>query len=205
MNRTLEMLAGQREQVAEHLRPDVDRLLGQRDRLVHRLERGLPGQINAQKTRFHGDYHLGQVLVVGNDVQIIDFEGEQPRPGQPRMLKHSPLRDVAGMLRSFDYAAHAAVFGVGVGRPDDREVVEPVARLWYDEATEAFLGGYLEAIEGALSYPKDPDVANRLIELFVLEKALYEVNYELNHRPDWLAIPLKGILSLLEGDPERSA
>jgi len=195
--RTLDALDGQRDQVGEQVRPLLDRLLGQRGAVLERIEHALPARVDAFKTRFHGDYHLGQVLVVGHDVQIIDFEGEQPRPGMPRLLKHSPLRDVAGMLRSFDYAAYAAVFGVSVGRPDDRTVLEPIAREWHDRATEAFLEGYNEGIEGCSSLPEDPEVTRRLLELFVLEKALYEINYELNHRPDWLAIPLRGVLSLL--------
>ena len=108
-----------------------------------------------------------------------------------------PLRDVAGMLRSFDYAAHAAVLSVSAGRPDDRAVIAPIAAQWAEQASATFLQGYEEGVQGSLAYPADEDNARRLLELFLLEKALYEVSYELNHRPDWAIIPIRGILALL--------
>jgi maltose alpha-D-glucosyltransferase/alpha-amylase len=197
--RTLEALAAQRERAtSERLVADVDRLLGLADVLEQRVTDLGPAAVVAMKTRFHGDFHLGQVLVVGHDVQIIDFEGEQPRPGAPRLPKHSPLRDVAGMLRSFDYAANAALFTAAVGRPDDWALLEPMAREWHREAKTAFLDGYHEAIRDCPAYPEDAAQAEALIKLFVVEKALYEINYELNHRPDWLGIPLRGVLALLD-------
>ena len=197
-HRTLEALSAQALAPSERLAEDTARLLGLADVLEERIAALGPATISAKKTRFHGDYHLGQVLVVGHDVQIIDFEGEQPRPGGERMSKHSPLRDVAGMLRSFDYAANAALFTAAVGRPDDWTMLEPVAREWHREARTAFLDGYNEAIRGCPAYPEDPAHAEALIKLFVVEKALYEINYELNHRPDWLGIPLRGVLALLD-------
>jgi len=211
-HRTLEALAGQlaaptrptglQLPQASELRVEVEQLLGRTDVLERRIRELTPKGSVGVKTRFHGDYHLGQVLVAGHDIQIIDFEGERPRPGSPPLTRHSPLRDVAGMLRSFDYAAHAALFGVAVGRPDDRAVLTPVALGWYREATGAFLSGYQE---GCASWPADDAAASSLIELFVLEKALYEINYEMNHRPDWLVIPIRGIIALLDGSPEARA
>jgi len=196
--RTLQALAGQLEHTTESLRGALEQLLARSDLLLRRIQEATPERCDAARTRFHGDYHLGQVLVSGHDIQIIDFEGEQPRPGVTPQIKHCVLRDVAGMLRSFDYAAGAAVFAVSMGRPDDRERLEPVARRWCHDASQVFLDAYHEAIQGCVCHPSDA-VASRLIDLFVLEKALYEINYEMNHRPDWLAIPVRGILTLLDG------
>ena len=155
--------------------------------------------VRTVKTRHHGDYHLGQFLVSNNDFQIIDFEGEPGRPMQERRAKHSPMRDVAGMLRSFNYAAYAAFHDVSVERLDNRESMERWARLWEGGTRDAFLEGYQGGAAGCSAYPKDPDDAGALIELFTLEKALYEVRYELDNRPDWLGIPVRGILDLLRG------
>jgi maltose alpha-D-glucosyltransferase/alpha-amylase len=166
-------------------------LLAKRDAFLARLD-GLAGETGALvKTRYHGDLHLGQVLVVQNDFAIVDFEGEPARPIQERRRKHSVLRDVAGMLRSIRYAAHAAgLRPAGDASPD-------VARLkvetWASEAAERFLAGYREAGAGVASIPSDPARFRALLDLFVVEKALYEVRYELSHRPDWVAIPLRGL------------
>jgi len=108
------------------------------------------------------------------------------------------------MLRSFDYAAFAALLRVAAGRPDDRGDLEPAARAWRRETCETFLAGYREGIQGCPAYPEDEQVARNLIDLFVLEKALYEINYEINLRPDWLPIPLAGIVALLQDDPDQT-
>jgi maltose alpha-D-glucosyltransferase/alpha-amylase len=197
-NRTLDMLQERMPQLPEGLRPEIQRLLELRELLLRRIDGLVPEELDAVMTRFHGDYHLGQVLVVHHDIQIIDFEGEQPRPSGIRWLKHLPLRDVAGMLRSFNYAAYAALFRVSAARPDDLAVLEPFALHWEEQTATSFLRGYEEGIQGCRSYPDDPEVAGNLLELFVLEKALYEVNYEINHRPDWIYIPIKGILTRLQ-------
>ncbi len=152
----------------------------------------LPDEIDGLfKCRQHGDYHLGQVLVVEHDFVIIDFEGEPARPLAERRGKQSPLRDVAGMLRSFDYAAHAAVARLTIERPGDRAAIEPLAREWARAAGGRFLAAWREAA------PATPwEGAAALLELFTLEKVLYEVRYELDHRPDWVAVPLRGLLDL---------
>jgi maltose alpha-D-glucosyltransferase/alpha-amylase len=143
------------------------------------------------------------VLVVGNDFQIIDFEGEPARPLAERRRKHSPLRDVAGMLRSFDYAIRSALMDLGAGRADQLERLEPWVRLWEERTRRAFLDGYQEGVGDAASYPEDGEHARALIELFTLEKALYEIRYELDNRPDWVGIPIKSVLDLLEEDGEE--
>ena len=153
----------------------------------------------ATKIRIHGDYHLGQVLWVDNDFVILDFEGEPTRPVEERRDRFSPLRDVAGMLRSYHYAAYAGLFAFTKDRPDDFARLEPWADLWYQWAAVAFLRGYRQAARGADFIPKAPSEFAGLLAGFMLGKAFYELAYELNNRPDWVRIPLQGILDLLKG------
>ncbi len=162
-----------------------------------RARLGTPPPLQTRKTRYHGDYHLGQVLVVQNDFVITDFEGEPMRPLDERRAKHSPLRDVAGMSRSFNYAAYNALRRVTAERAEDYATLEPVARAWEAEARERFLEGYRSAAVGSAGWPDDPFVAQAFIDLFTLEKALYEMRYDMRNRPDWVDIPLRGVLALL--------
>ena len=147
------------------------------------------------KTRIHGDYHLGQVLIAQDDVMIVDFEGEPARPLAERREKSSPLRDVAGMLRSLDYAASAAIerFASRTGEVPER--IAAAAAAWRDRATQDFLDAYFAtapelAGSGGASRPE-------LLELFLLQKAFYEIAYETANRPAWLPIPVRGVLALL--------
>ena len=146
------------------------------------------------KTRYHGDYHLGQVLVNNNDFIIIDFEGEPARPLPERRIKHSPLRDVAGMLRSFDYARWSAVLQ-GAYSDADRARLAPLAHGWVREVREIFLRAYDERTRASGLFEAFAEVQG-LIELFELEKALYELRYEINNRPGWINVPLQGVLTL---------
>ena len=152
------------------------------------------------RSRIHGDYHLGQVLIAQNDVAIIDFEGEPMRSLAERRAKASPLRDVAGMLRSFDYAAsmaldrHQQAFGT-VGPRAAARVAE-----WRDETTAAFLAAYREHVAGAATMPEDEALTDALLDLFLLQKAIYEIDYELGNRPAWVRIPLRGVLDLVAGE-----
>ncbi|VWX55509.1 Maltose alpha-D-glucosyltransferase/ alpha-amylase [Burkholderiales bacterium 8X] len=151
------------------------------------------------KTRYHGDYHLGQVLVTGNDYLIIDFEGEPARSFEERRAKGSPLRDVAGMLRSFNYARWSGLRRVAQN-PEELERLEPAVREWEAATRDAFLTAYLETMaRGAPAVPVDSE----LLALFELEKALYELRYELNNRADWAQVPLQGLLALLKTGPAR--
>ena len=154
----------------------------------------------ASKIRIHGDYHLGQVLWSEGDFVIFDFEGEPARPLAARRSKQSPLKDVAGMLRSFSYAAYAALFITTANLPADFDRLEPWARLWERWCASAFLRGYLEAAGDGPLLPADETDLGRLLEAFLLDKALYEAQYQLNNRPDWLRIPLWGMLPLVR-DP----
>jgi trehalose synthase-fused probable maltokinase len=149
------------------------------------------------KIRTHGDYHLGQVLDTGDDFVIIDFEGEPLRSLAWRKEKRSPLRDVAGMLRSFEYAAYSRLEG---RPPGERALLAPWTRRWVEAVGNEFFRGWNVAVHGTrLAAQRDSDEAavRELLRAYLIEKALYEIGYELNHRPDWVAIPLAGIVALV--------
>jgi trehalose synthase-fused probable maltokinase len=152
-----------------------------------------------QKTRIHGDYHLGQVLHTPRGWRILDFEGEPARSLDERREKQSPLRDVAGMLRSFDYAATAALFERTEPGADEWARLEPWAHEWEQLARERFLTAYLKMaqVEGHF-LPSDRHEQQLMLDVFELDKALYELGYERGHRPDWVRIPIKGIRHVIE-------
>ena len=177
--------------------PLAQQVLAQRDALLERLRRVAELTPSGGLSRIHGDYHLGQVLLAQNDVAIIDFEGEPARSLDERRALSSPLRDVAGMLRSFDYAAmtvvarHRASFGTTVEQALER--IED----WRRTASAAFLDSYRQHVDGSANLPSDRAAADALLDLFLLQKAIYETGYELGNRPAWVGIPLAGILELL--------
>jgi maltose alpha-D-glucosyltransferase/alpha-amylase len=178
----------------------ASKLLALRDTLLARLRPGRPLEFAASKIRVHGDYHLGQVLWVEGDYYIFDFEGEPARPIAERREKQSPLKDVAGMIRSFSYAAYAALFAHAATRPGEFDRLEPWARIWQTWTTAAFLRAYFETVDRAPFVPADTEHRDALLRGFVLIKALYELNYELNNRPDWIRIPLWGIFDMLNAE-----
>jgi maltose alpha-D-glucosyltransferase/alpha-amylase len=174
-------------------------LLAAEAALRDRIDALLPATLPIQKIRHHGDYHLGQVLVAENDVVIIDFEGEPARPLVERRAKGAALRDVAGVLRSLSYAGHVTLMeATSEERPWAFETVEPHIAEWERRAAQAFLGAYFEAMEGSPALPEGR-LRDDLIDLCVLEKALYEVRYELDNRPDWVGAPLAALHDLVEG------
>ncbi len=175
----------------------AERLLGMRDELSSRISRLLPDSVDACKTRVHGDFHLGQIIVVQNDVSIIDFEGEPARPLAARREKNSPLRDVAGMIRSFDYAVDAAVRHLAEARPAAEPRMRQLAETWRQRAVGGFHAAYRKTMRGCAAYPASRRQAREITLFFMLEKAVYEVAYELANRPGWLHIPLKGVLDIL--------
>jgi 1,4-alpha-glucan branching enzyme len=181
----------------------VRRLLDGADRLRERLEPLAHLAANAVKTRVHGDYHLGQVLRADGDFIILDFEGEPARTVEERRQKRSPLKDVVGMLRSFDYAAYAALFEFTRSRPEDFERIEPCARFWQAWTSAVFWREYHAVSARAPYLPGDPAALGLLLDAYTLDKILYELLYELNNRPDWVGIPLRGIEALIE--PEEAA
>jgi maltose alpha-D-glucosyltransferase / alpha-amylase len=189
---------GLRTSVLEETRPLITEFLAHRDEInaaIQYLSAGAAG--NLVKTRTHGDYHLGQVLISNNDVMIIDFEGEPQRPIEERRAKCSPMRDVAGMLCSFSYAANRAVRELSVGL--EHHVSETLERAlrWEERATEIFLGSYAAASRGSVIETQDTEAQRQLLQLNLFAKVLYEINYEAGNRPDWIDIPLRGLLRLL--------
>jgi len=188
------------EGMIEKLPPETGRagreLLGRGDRLRRTIGGRNPGKVTGHKIRIHGDYHLGQLLYTGGDAVIIDFEGEPARPLEERRRKRSPLVDAAGMVRSFHYAALGPIFLSPRARPDQGESFARAAN-WYRTVSGAFLDAYrgvMAQTPGLLPAGREEERA--LLDLFLLEKAAYELNYELNNRPDWAAIPIRGLLDL---------
>jgi len=145
------------------------------------------------RIRCHGDYHLGQILAAEGDIVILDFEGEPSRPLAERRAKCSPLRDVAGMVRSFGYAVQTALNAATVNRPEDVERLAPWARFWETWVSAVFLRAYLATTREAGILPSSDEDLDVLLQAFVIDKALYELGYELNNRPDWVHIPLTGL------------
>jgi maltose alpha-D-glucosyltransferase / alpha-amylase len=188
------MLSAGLEQVPAADRERAGAVLAQGDKLTARIE-ALSSQVpHGLKLRIHGDYHLGQVLLTRNDFVIIDFEGEPGHSLEQRCAKHSPLRDVAGMLRSFSYVQHSALRNVAHNEAEGARLA-PLARAWEIEVREAFLAAYDAAVrEAKLQGAEAPQAGGGLLGLFELEKALYELRYELGNRPGWVGIPLQGIL-----------
>ncbi len=170
--------------------------LGRRRQILERISLPARGGDYGERMRIHGDFHLGQVLRARGDFVILDFEGEPGRSLAERRAKASPLKDVAGMLRSFSYAANSALMAYAARHPEDFESLDPWSRLWEWAAAAEFLCAYRAAAEGAPFLPADAGDFRRLLETFLLDKALYELEYELNNRPAWVRIPLAGILAI---------
>jgi maltose alpha-D-glucosyltransferase/alpha-amylase len=187
---------------------EVRRIVAAEDELLARLKHLTDTPITATRSRIHGDYHLGQVLFTGRDVVIIDFEGEPSRPLGERRLKRSPLRDVAGMLRSLQYATASTLsdqIDRGLVTPDhpNHDLLTAWLDRWLTWVGAAFLEGYLEVAAEASFVPDDPDQLRLLLDVFLLEKAVYELGYEMNNRPSWVAIPLAGIAQVLDREVAR--
>ena len=203
---TLLMLGRRVKDLPESLRPAAEQILGAENEILKRFHMLTDRKIGAMRIRCHGDYHLGQVLYTGKDFVIIDFEGEPARSLTERRLKRPSLRDAAGMLRSFHYAAYAALIDLaergGLSeRPDALPRLETQARFWHVWVSAAFMKAYLDVAGDAPFMPKARAEAQVLLDAHLLEKAVYELAYELNSRPNWARIPLTGILDLLHAPP----
>jgi maltose alpha-D-glucosyltransferase/alpha-amylase len=185
------------------LQREVDGLLS-REKEIERLLRRVTGtKIEASRIRCHGDLHLGQVLHTGQDFVLIDFEGEPGRPINERSYKRCPLRDVMGMVRSFGYATES-VLRSGRYRDRDFEQLRRWSRAWEDFVSAQYLAGYLEVASGAPFLPKSVEHIDLLLAFYGIEKAVYEIGYELDNRPDWLPIPISGLLSILDLEASRA-
>ncbi|MEL6719915.1 MAG: alpha-amylase, partial [Bacteroidota bacterium] len=183
------------KKVAEEAQAVID----QKSNILQILENIIQAPISATQTRVHGDYHLGQVLDSGNDFYIIDFEGEPMRPIEERRSKTSPFKDVAGMVRSFHYAAYGELYlHPEKYTADQLSVLEKWATQWFHYISSFYLTAYFDRTEHEGFVPKDKEQLQMLLRTFILEKAIYEVGYEMNNRPNWLKIPLRGVLYELQ-------
>jgi maltose alpha-D-glucosyltransferase/alpha-amylase len=181
--------------------PSLARVLGMRDELLARFRGLIGGKLSAKRARIHGDFHLGQVLLHEEDAFFVDFEGEPTRSIDERRRVQSPLKDVAGMVRSFCYAAGAGLAVQPGVSGAELERLRLWARWWQTWSIASFLGAYCTTAAGARFFPSDPIVLDRVLRVFLIEKTLYETLYELAHRPSWLGIPLSGLLDLIGHTP----
>jgi maltose alpha-D-glucosyltransferase / alpha-amylase len=204
--RVFDQLRQHVEELPEEVRPLAREVLEGEEGVHQRFRAVLERKVVAQRTRYHGDYHLGKLLYTGKDFVVIDLEGEPSRSIGDRRLKRSPLRDVAGMVRSFHYAAAIALLGerdrrghpTGVIRPEDVWVLAPWARAWYVWVSAVYLRAYLHAAGGAGFLPGSPDMLRALFDALLLEKALTELSGELMHNPERAVIPLRAVQHILE-------
>jgi len=194
--KTLDLLGQRLVQLPPAVIPDAERLLASRDTLLSRIDSLARQPPQGLKIRHHGDYHLGQVLLKRNDFIIVDFEGEPGRSLVERRMKHSPLRDVAGMLRSFAYARWAAVLRAPPSS-EDTSRWESMLEKWERETRSTFLASY-DGIATAAGLYQSLNEVQPLLSLFEIEKSLYEARYELGNRPDWAGIPLRGLLAFTQ-------
>jgi len=197
----LHLLHQRRGDLPDAIRPKAQTTLERKNEILDRFRSVMEGKITAMRIRCHGDYHLGQVLYTGKDFVIIDFEGEPARPVSERRIKRSPLRDVAGMLRSFHYAAYAVLFRQeegGLISSEDVSFVESWVQFWHFWVSVLFLNEYLEVAPEGNFLPQRREELKVLLDIYLLEKAIYEVGYELNNRPQWVKIPLQGIQQVLQ-------
>jgi maltose alpha-D-glucosyltransferase/alpha-amylase len=197
LRRAFGLLKKQLSELPERARTEAAQVLAAEEQILTIEQQTLERLATGKKIRIHGDYHLGQVLNTGKDFVILDFEGEPARPLSERKLKRSALRDVAGMMRSFQYAAYCALWQPAM-RSEDVPFLERWADLWYREMSAAFLERYLEVAAGAIFLPRKESDFTPLLEAYLLDKAVYEVAYELNHRPHWVVIPIRGIKHILQ-------
>jgi maltose alpha-D-glucosyltransferase / alpha-amylase len=197
LRRNFALLEKRLRDVPEALREEAREVLAAEKEIHEREKRLLDRKTNAAKIRIHGDYHLGQLLYTGKDFIITDFEGEPARPLSERKLKRSALRDVAGMMRSFQYAAYNALWQPAM-RKEDVPFLERWADLWYRQISSIFLQSYLKTTAGAIFIPQNSDDLQVMLEAYLLDKAVYEIGYELNNRPSWVVIPTRGIKHILK-------
>jgi maltose alpha-D-glucosyltransferase/alpha-amylase len=168
---------------------------GRRRKIIGCFHRLTSVQSQLTRTRIHGDYHLGQVLRISEGFIVLDFEGEPARPLTERRKKQPPLKDVSGMLRSFSYAAWSGLAKYAVQSHTESQQIEQWAKLWIRMVSDEFLRAYLAEMSTTAVLPQSD--LNLILDAYLLDKALYELSYELNNRPDWVRIPLMGIVSLL--------
>lgn len=198
VTRNTTFLREQINHMAEDTQPLAQNIIDHEKVLLKGLHKMLDRNLNGMKTRTHGDYHLGQVLYIGNDFLIIDFEGEPERPLSERHIKRSPLRDVAGMVRSFHYAVNNALASEIEVNPEQNTRLNQWAVFWYRWITNFYVTAYMDELEGSDLLPDSQEDTLFLLSAYMLEKAVYEMGYEANNRPGWLWIPCRGLQSLID-------
>ncbi|MEW6441883.1 MAG: maltose alpha-D-glucosyltransferase [bacterium] len=199
--RVLSRLGQQVKHTPHSAPPNAQRLLDKQNEIIGCFRSVVDLKIKAMRIRCHGDYRLGQLLYTGKDLFIIDFEGEPARSLSERRIKRSPLRDVAGMLRSFHYAAQTSLFAQeerGLAKRDDLPFLKRAADFWLAWVSVVFFESYLNAVSKSALLPRTRQEMERLLQLFLLDKAVYELGHELDNRPEQARIPILGILELLE-------
>lgn len=194
---TLDALKRRIDSIPERYRAMVEEVCAASDRIRDHVKTFRPDLASIRKTRIHGDLHLGQILVTKNDFVIIDFEGEPARSLEERRRKHLPMRDVAGMLRSFSYAAQMLIQKESRGSAEFDRRLSAMAEDWEHRIVAAFLRGYRHGAGDCGAIPRETPVFDALLKLFLLEKALYECAYERNNRPGWIGIPLAGLINIV--------
>jgi len=198
---TFHELSRRHPELSESTRALIDWLLAGGEEFAARIRGLLPPAVQALKIRHHGDFHLGQVLFAKDDAYILDFEGEPQRSVEERRRKAPAARDVAGLIRSIDYAATAAFERALETWPDEAERLLRALEDWSRQAVAAFMSSYRDALTNPALWPADDEEADRLLDFFLLEKGLYEINYELANRPSWLRVPLMGLQRVLSQRP----
>jgi maltose alpha-D-glucosyltransferase/alpha-amylase len=195
--RVFDALKRERDVIREADRLLVDQVLTQRTALRGHLNELLPPEIDSLNIRHHGDFHLGQMLIVKDDIFIIDFEGEPRRPLNERRRKAPAARDVAGLIRSIDYSTTAALERALRGASDEHGRLSAALDEWRVSSIAAFLTAYRGTLSDERLWPADAQAADDMLNFFLLEKAFYEIEYELAHRPDGLHVPLTGAIRIL--------
>jgi maltose alpha-D-glucosyltransferase/alpha-amylase len=191
-----EMLRSNLHRIQGKLHDDAEAMLAGKERVKHFFSKVLERPLHGSRIRIHGDYHLGQVLVSGDDFYILDFEGEPDKPHAERRDKYPALKDVAGMMRSFRYAAYSVIFR-NFGHDEVLcEKLMPVADVWYHYVSRYYLGAYLDKAREGQFIPADEKV-NDLLQIYSFKKAIYELGYEINNRPDWTIIPLQSLVKFV--------
>ncbi len=205
LTRTFELMQQRMPTLAPDVQADMRRVLAQREAIRAKFHSIRDRRFDAMRIRLHGDFHLAQLLYTGKDFTIVDFEGELTRPLGERRIKRSPLRDVAGMLRSFQYASDAVLFGRVPGvttRPGSRSVLETWAGFWYAWVGALYLKSYLDTLKTTRLLPLRGDDFSAMLSAFVLDRALDQLSYELTDRPEWVVVPLHGILKAIDAGME---
>ena len=201
--RVVDELRQRRDQLREADRSLIDQLTTLRERIAPRLASLFNRDGGGMSIRHHGDFHLGQMLIVKEDIFIIDFEGEPRRSLAERRRKAPAARDVAGLMRSIDYSAIAALERALKTAPEEHSKLASALESWRVRSSAAVLAAYREAMTDMRLWPSDSDASDGILDFFLLEKALYEIEYELAHRPDWLRVPLAGVVRILDPRTEE--